>query len=95
MILEPSKLNKFFEEPHDLLLELLKNLGKDEKAGMGLIFINNGSLESPLNKSDETKNFLELWDSNVSKVKDSLKSLKYSDNLVCMCMHEYVYVKCA
>lgn len=76
----PSKetLNQFFEEPHDFLLDLLKNLGKNEKAALGLIFINNGSLNSPLNKSEETVKFLELWDSNLGSVKKSLKYLKSS-----------------
>jgi len=75
----PSKenLDQFFEEPQDFLLDLLKNLGNDEKAGMGLIFINNGFLPTPIN-SDENKNFLELWDSNVGKVRKSLKYLQPS-----------------
>ena len=75
---DEQKLNNFFEQPHDFLLDLLKDLGKDEKASLGLIFINNGTLPSPIKKSQENEEFLDLWDSNVSKVRNSLKSLKTS-----------------
>jgi hypothetical protein len=69
-------LLEFAENQREFLLELLTGLDPDSKAGLALIFMRNGALESPVNLDPSEMEVLNRLGSALGKALDALEAMR-------------------
>jgi energy-coupling factor transporter ATP-binding protein EcfA2 len=78
LILHSLFLKKFVEEPEEFLREVIEGLDNDSKAALGLIYIRNDSLESPLELSAAETIAIERLNSNLGGCIAALEGMRNS-----------------
>lgn len=70
-----QSINDFVENPLEYLTEIISQLDSDAKAAVGLLFMNGGSIASPITLSDANSKALKLLGSSSARLIDILPSL--------------------
>lgn len=73
-----AEILNFIENPHDFLMEIVRNLGPDEQAALASIFMKGGKVGSPLKMGPEETHTIEILGSSDAGVRKSLKAMKNS-----------------
>lgn len=73
--IQASTINEFVEKPLDYLSEIIASLDTDAKAAIGILFIHNGSLDSPVALSPNDFKALLSLGSSESGLRASLHAL--------------------
>lgn len=84
-------IRQFVEKREQLLLEVLQGLDTDSKAALGLIYMRNGHLESPIQLRPSETQALERLGSNLGGCVAALESLKDSIVLLSHASGEHVW----
>jgi hypothetical protein len=71
-------LKEFVEEPEEFLREVIEGLDNDSKAALGLIYMRNGNLESPLELSPSELIAIERLGSNLGGCTSALENMHKS-----------------
>ncbi len=69
---------EFVERPLDFLLDVIQSLDTDARASLALIFMRGGTLESPIELSDDERGAVERLGSTLAGVGQALDALKGS-----------------
>jgi hypothetical protein len=78
LILHSSFLKKFVEEPEEFLCEVIEGLDGDSKAALGLIYMRNDNLESPLELSSAESIAIERLGSSLGGCTLALENMRNS-----------------
>lgn len=78
LVLSKVGITNFISNPMETLKETIRTIDNDSKAALALIFMNGGSLKSPVDISKREENAIELMASSSNAVRKSLKPLNES-----------------
>lgn len=65
----------FVAEPEEYIRDVIKGLGDAERAALGLTFLGGGKLQAPLSLTNEASQAVDILNSNVGEVSQSLNIL--------------------
>lgn len=78
LALSKGRLAEFVERPLEFLQEVIRTLDRPSRSAIALVFMRNGSLESPLSLSDEEEGALSNLGGTKAEVLSALSALKGS-----------------
>lgn len=74
----PDSVSNFFSEPKSFLRTTIQELDKNAKAALGLIFIHQGQLISPIERNTLNEDFVARADSTIGSAIKALESMEHS-----------------
>lgn len=76
--LSENSLLHFVEKQESFLEDVIRGLDNDSKAALGLIYMNNGKLNSPIEVSEAERNTIQLLGSDIGNCVKALESMNES-----------------
>jgi hypothetical protein len=74
--LSEGHLSQFVEKPTQLLIDIIKELGRADFAALALLFMRSGKVEKPLVLDEKETTSLSVINANQASIRDSLVSLE-------------------
>lgn len=78
LILNPVSLADFVERPMELLKEVIQTLDRSSRASIALVFMRNGSLQSPVAMTKEEQDAVKSMGGEPGAVKEALNAMNES-----------------